>query len=184
MVGCEVWVSIRCTFYFSGKRRAHLTSLSNYGSSTSSCRGEAIGLGMRSFGCAFWIGTAYDAMMQSHFKYALNIETAFVVLVWCNRILIPVLEVRALRFGTQLGPVPNGTLNPGGPLSLHFRDVMPLWLSGRSLLRSSPCGRSRAPFWRLNEEWDTLQSRGLNGLAAAIASPWDHKYIGPSQMAP
>ncbi len=30
-------------------------------------------------------------------------------------------------------------LNPRGPpLSLHFRDVMPLWLSGRSLLRSSP----------------------------------------------
>ncbi len=36
-------------------------------------------------------------------------------------------------------PVPNGTLNPRGlPLSPHFRDVMPLWLSGRSLLRSSP----------------------------------------------
>ncbi len=35
------------------------------------------------------------------------------------------------------GPVPNGTLNPRGlPLSPHFRDVMPLWLSGRSLLRA------------------------------------------------
>ncbi len=37
----------------------------------------------------------------------------------------------------SLGPVPNGTLNPRGlPLSPHFRDVMPLWLSGRSLLRA------------------------------------------------
>ncbi len=36
------------------------------------------------------------------------------------------------------GPVPNGTLNPRGlPRSPHFRGVMPLWLSGRSLLRSS-----------------------------------------------
>ncbi len=100
--------------------------------------------GNRPWNAVFWVRTLNwnslrrDAMMQSHFKYALNIGTAFVVLVWCNRILIPVLEVRALRFGTQLGPVPNGTLNPRGPLSLHFRDVMPLWLSGRSLLRSSP----------------------------------------------
>ncbi len=43
-------------------------------------------------------------------------------------------------------PVPNDTLNPCGlPLSPHFRDVMPLWLSGRSLLRSSPqCGLGRS----------------------------------------
>ncbi len=32
------------------------------------------------------------------------------------------------------GPVPNGTLNHCG--LPHFRDVMPLWLSGRSLLRA------------------------------------------------
>ncbi len=43
-------------------------------------------------------------------------------------------------------PVPNGTLNPCGlPLSPHFRDVMPLWLSARSLLRSSlQCGLGRS----------------------------------------
>ncbi len=37
----------------------------------------------------------------------------------------------------ETGSVPNGTLNPRGlPLSPHFRDVMPLWLSGRSLMRA------------------------------------------------
>ncbi len=81
----------------------------------SSRRGEAIGLGMRSLGWAFWIGTAYvvtlwcNSTSNTDFGVlALNIGTAFVVLVWCNRTLILVLEVRALRFGTQLGPVPNG----------------------------------------------------------------------------
>ncbi len=44
------------------------------------------------------------------------------------------------------GPVPNGTLKPRGlPLSTQFCDVMSLWLSGRSLLRSLPqCGLSRS----------------------------------------
>ncbi len=38
-----------------------------------------------------------------------------------------------------IGLVPNGTLNPCGlSPSLHFRDIMLLWLSGRSLLQSSP----------------------------------------------
>ncbi len=45
------------------------------------------------------------------------------------------MEDRRARFGS----VPNGTLNPRClPRSLHFHDVMPLWLSGRSLQRSSP----------------------------------------------
>ncbi len=50
----------------------------------------------------------------------------------------------------ETGSVPNGTLNPCGlPLSPHFHDVMPLWLSGRSLMRactsagSQKCGSGR-----------------------------------------
>ncbi len=45
-----------------------------------------------------------------------------------------------------IGHVPNGTVNPRGlPLSPHFCDVMPLWLLGRSLLRSSlQCGLGRS----------------------------------------
>ncbi len=62
-----------------------------------------------------------------------------------------------IQLTALLGPVPNGTLNPRGlPLSPHFRDVMPLWLSGRRLLWSShQCrlrahnGRTQAPFWML-----------------------------------
>ncbi len=41
-----------------------------------------------------------------------------------------------------IGPVPNGTLNPCGlPLSAHFRAVLPLWLSGRSLQQARTSAR-------------------------------------------
>ncbi len=47
--------------------------------------------------------------------------------------------------GRDTGPVPNGSLHPRGlPLSPHFRDVMPLWLSGRSLVRAQQKFGSRA----------------------------------------
>ncbi len=62
----------------------------------------------------------------------------------------------------------------GPPLSPHFRDVMPLWLSGRSQLQSSPqCGLGRsadrgritaAPFWTL--KWGMGHRH-----AVAIVSP-------------
>lgn len=60
----------------------------------------------------------------------------------------------------------------GLPLSAHFRDVMALWLSGRSLPWISPqCGLSRSAYWghmaatkdtvtRYSDKRDILQSRG------------------------
>ncbi len=52
--------------------------------------------------------------------------------MWCLSYLLQGIQ-------DDLGPVPNGTLDPRGlPLSPHFRDVTPLWLSGRSLLWAGP----------------------------------------------
>ncbi len=65
---------------------------------------------------------------------------------------------------THYGPVPNGTLNPRGiPLSPHFRDIMPLWLSGRSLLRACASARQKCG------------SRTHNGhKAGARWEHWEH----------
>ncbi len=93
---------------------------------------------------------------------------------------------KRLMHMVHFGPVPNGTLNPRGlSLSLHFCDVMPLWLSGRSMLRSSPqfrLGRSAdrrrttAVSTLLNAKMRNGTPYGLCGLnghahAAAIVRP-------------
>ncbi len=62
-------------------------------------------------------------------------------ILWCNGLTDS--EFR------KLWPCPKWHINLRGlPLSPHFRDVMPLWLSGRSLLRSSHQRRlARSAYW-------------------------------------
>lgn len=80
------------------------------------------------------------------------------------------------------GPVPNGTLNHCVlPLNPHFCHVMPLWLPGRSLLRSSlQCRLSRCRHRGCivkADELDTLCSYGLKRHinVVAIVSQQGHK---------
>ncbi len=71
-------------------------------------------------------------------------SSALAIVLWVIQATCPwTLHGRRRR---TIGPVPNGTLNPRSlPLSPHFHDVMLLWLSGRSPLRSSSqCGLGRS----------------------------------------
>ncbi len=104
-----------------------------------------------------------NKLRNAHLKGSYDVAKKNIILcIWCNAMCLCGLGIKKNLFSTYCtfllllyappfwnapiftkpGPVPNGTLNPCGlSLSPHFRDVVPLWLSCRSLLRSSPqCG--------------------------------------------